>query len=228
VSLKRFVVVAVLVAGCGNDAPPEGPKTYTSYFGFTVQLSGEWLPLSPSQVAAANAEESLRSLGIDTTVDQGTLNSILQRVKTGQVEFYFDRRTVGSDAQNSISAQLMPERDQLTEALVEEMCKGMPSQLSALFGGAVPEVKACGLRRANTVGYVSYEYIVSALSYHVLQDEIPFNGSTLVVVGGTLDAGAVGRMTETQQAIVSGATKFVAEHPTSASSGPSSIRPTGR
>jgi hypothetical protein len=221
----RFLLVVALLTGCGGAAPPEGPKTYTSYFGFTVQLSGGWLPLSPSQIASANAEESLRSLGIDTKWDQGNLSSILERVKTGEVEFYFDRQTVGSEFQNNISAQLMPGRGLLTEDLVSQMCKDIPAQLPALFGGAPVELRGCGLRRANDIAYVSYEYSVPAHSYHVLQDELPFvNDSTLVVVGGTLDSGALPRINEAQRAIVSGATKFAAERRTSGSSGPPSLR----
>jgi hypothetical protein len=62
--LLRFTLVAALLAGCSTAPPPEGPTTYTSYFGFTVQLLGQWLVLSPSAAATANAEESLQSLGI--------------------------------------------------------------------------------------------------------------------------------------------------------------------
>jgi hypothetical protein len=223
---KSAVLIAALLAGCGAEVstgvtPLEGPQTYTSHFGFTVQVPGQWLVLSPKQASAANAEETLRSLGVNTEADQRILRGILQRVQTGKIEFYLERQTLNSEFQNNISAQLMPGRGPLTEDLVTEMCRDISSQLSPMFGGATVDVRACGLERYNNVSYISYEYAVPAQTYYVLQDEIPFvNDSTLVVVGGTLDATAMKRIKDMQRVIVSGAIAFAAERPTSGSSGP--------
>jgi hypothetical protein len=209
---SRVLAALALVATAAVAWAQAASQPHKSHFGFTVQLSDEWLVVSPGDAAEASAEDTLASLGLDAQGDQANFKAILERVKSGKVEFYFDRRTVAADFQNNISAQLMPGSNPVTEDGVATLCQDIPSQMPAVFGAPV-EVQACGIRQANGVDYVSYEFSVPTLSIHAVQAEIPFTGdSTLVVVGGSHEAGEpLDRLKAVQNAIVEGATRLVGE-----------------
>lgn len=229
VTVTRSIVLVLACIGTSCVKIPQGPALYTSYFGFTVHLSGEWLPVNPQKVAADNVEESLESLGIDVSWDQGTAAAILERIKAGKVEFYFDRHTIEAADKNNITAQVMPyKNDALTREGVAEFCHDLPKQLPAVYGNPA-EVSSCGLAEANGVRYLSFEYSVPALSYCVVQDEIPFvNDETLVLAGGTFEACRdLQRLKVAQKALVDGATHFVAERITGGSSRPASLSSAG-
>jgi hypothetical protein len=181
-----------------------------------VQLPSDWIALNPRDAAAANAGESVGSLQIAEFSDPADLALVLDRVKAGEIEFYFDRTTLDEENKNNVSAQLVDnDWGVLTDERARDMCSDLPSQLSPLFNNTPVAVHSCGITRSNGIGYLAMEYSVPASSYHVVQYELPFkNGKRLAIVGGTFEAGRpLQRVKDMQNVIANAATAFVAGPP---------------
>lgn len=200
-----------LIGSCSGETPAE--TLYTSYFGFEVRLPEDWIGINPRDISAANAGESLESLKINGFADASTLESILNRVKSGEVEFYFDKTTLNDEDRDNVSAQLVPnDWGVLTDEDIPDLCAGLPKQLTSMFNNSPVTVHTCAIARANGSAYFKVEYSVPAMSYHVVQYEIPFRNQTrLVVVGGTFKSGRrLERMRQVQEVIAEAATHFAA------------------
>lgn len=201
----------VLLVSCSSRTA--SPSLYASYFGFQVQLPADWIALNPRDAAAANAGESVASLQIADFSDPSNLASILDRVKAGEVEFYYDRTTLDEENKNNVSAQLVDnDWGALTDEQARDICSDLSSQLSPVFSNNPVAVHSYGMTRSNGIDYIAMEYSVPASSYHVVQYELPFkNGKRLVIVGGTFESGRpLQRVKEMQNVIAKAATAFVA------------------
>jgi len=199
------------IASCSGGIPVE--TLYTSYFGFQVRLPEDWIGMNPRDISAATAQESLASLKIDGFADASALESILNRVKSGEVEFYFDKTTLNEEDRDNVSAQLVTnDWGVLTDEHIPDLCTDLPKQLTSMFNNSPVTVDLCTIARANGIAYFKVEYSVPAMSYHVVQYEIPFRNQTrLVVVGGTFKSGRrLQRMREVQALIAEAATDFAA------------------
>jgi hypothetical protein len=161
---------------------------YQSGFGFTFQVSDDWLVLTRPQVQRVFKDETKASLGLPT-IDRESFDGILQRVQSGQVEFIFDRRHSTPDFNNNISIQRMPARKDSPEEAARSSCPSLQSTLHGIMGTEVT-VTSCGARKVGDASFVAYEYRLPALGVTNVQFEIPFGfQGTLVIVGGSNDAG---------------------------------------
>jgi hypothetical protein len=118
---------------------------------------------------------------------QSELNDILDRVKTGQVEFYFDSSLSLPQFTNNVSVQLRPgtqDFGQASESEVSELCASLPKGLEELWGVPV-EVRGCKIVSSNGKAGLAYTYVVAANDMFIMQYELPFGTSqTALVVGG--------------------------------------------
>lgn len=161
---------------------------YRSGFGFGFQLSDDWLVLTRPQVQKTFQNESQASLDLPS-MDRSTFDQILQKVKSGQVEFVFDRRYSTKDWNNNISMQRMPARTEAPSLIAQASCPALAAHQQATLGSEV-KVASCGVRTIADVSFVAYEYRIPAQDVSIVQFEIPFGfQGTLVLVGGSNDAG---------------------------------------
>ncbi|HAS53206.1 MAG TPA: hypothetical protein DCS42_03255 [Nitrospiraceae bacterium] len=182
--MRKYVLTLLLLV-----MPAPGPAAeYQSTFGFPFELSKDWLVLTSKEAAGKFGTETLKSLGLEYG-DQENMKAVLERVKTGKVEFYFDRKYSTKDFNKNISVQLMEGGQQPTAKAAQDACASLPDEAARLFGGPV-KMKSCGIAELQGITYVAYEYEVPTLATSVIQTEIPFTaGMSIIVVGGSNKAG---------------------------------------
>ncbi|HEY0663733.1 MAG TPA: hypothetical protein VGD18_03910 [Thiobacillaceae bacterium] len=193
---------------------------YRSSFGFTFELSSDWLVLTRDEVAEMYRDETQASLGM-IDVDQATARAVLERVKRGEVEFYFDRKYSKPDLRNNISVQLTQGGGRYTTSEMDEICRLIPEELPRVFGGEV-EIVSCGLQELHGIGFLAYEYFLPAKKVHVVQFEIPYVSDTRVLLIGGAHTAALAYLKSAQAAIAKRIARFASEN-----SGPDAA-PAGR
>ena len=201
--MRKNVCLALLA----TLALPAVADDYVSSFGFKFSLTSDWLVLTPGEVAKLFKRQSLA--GVSSVLgDQENATAVLQRVKAGNVEFFFDRKHSTNDFKNNISVQLMPDGKPPNEAAARELCQAMPRQLPTVIGAPV-KIRHCGLKRANAVPYMAYEYFVPSQGVSIVQHEIAdLGGAVLVLVGGSNDQG-LRNTRATQEALTAAITAHV-------------------
>jgi hypothetical protein len=190
---------------------------YRSSFGYSFQLSKDWLVLTPKEVSKQYESETIKALNLEFA-DRNNAQSILERVKTGKVEFYFDRKYSTKDFKNNISVQIMPGSHTPTAQEVKEQCSAMPNELRSLYGSGV-KVGNCGLATSHGVAYVTYEYFVSQQGVTIVQQEIPYVSNSTAIVAGGSNAAGLANLKSAQLSVVESITKFVSASLTPRSTG---------
>jgi len=204
--MKKLLLLLVI----GIASAQAGAAEYRSSFGFPFELSSDWLVLTPGEVTKLYRDETLDSLDIDA--DPATVRGILERVKQGEIEFYFDRKHSTKDFKNNISVQLMQGTRSYTAAAAREVCRLLPEELPRVFGSPV-EVSSCGPGEMHGIRFLTYAYFVPAQKVHVVQYEIPYlSDTTLVLVGGAHPA-ALDDLKSAQASIADRIAKFASESP---------------
>ncbi len=175
--MKR--IFFLLMIGIASQA---GAAEYRSSFGFSFELPEDWLVLTPAEVAKHYRNETPESLAIDG--DQATAQGILDQVRRGEIEFYFDRKHSTKDFKNNISVQRMQGSQTYTETAVAELCRSLAEELPKVFGSKI-DIASCGSAEMHGIRFMAFEYFLPAQQVHVVQYEIPFVAdSTLLLVGG--------------------------------------------
>ena len=172
---KRAIIGIILCIATTNS---QSETVITSYFGFTASLPDGWFVLGPNEVAKANKDETLKSLGIPEINDKATLNSIFDKVKSGNIEFYYDNKYVNKEYKNHISAQLAPpisfNSPEELKSGMEEQCKALPSELSSIFGEKIV-VNHCRAGAVNNRAVLRHVYTVPSKNLIIINDQIPVN-----------------------------------------------------
>ena len=203
--MKTFLVVAFGLA-CNVACAADGlsPKTFASSFGFSVDLDTGWVLLTPDRVTDSAAALTAATLGVPD-MSQPELNEIVERIKTGQVEFYFDSVLSVPDLTNNVSVQLRDgtqDYGPASESEISALCASMPKELEALWGTPV-DVRGCKVVSSNGKAGLAYTYVIAANNMFVMQYELPFGASqtALVVGGGRLDNDVMTRVVTAVHAI---------------------------
>ncbi len=202
-----FAALLIVCSACAEEQKTS--QTYKSNFGYQIMLSDDWLIVTPETIAAANKAETLKSLGFSESGNSQNLNLILESIKSGKVEFYYERSSLNRELKNNISAQLVLHRDEVTLEGVKVACKEISEQLPAVHDTEI-EMGTCGMENENGISFLAYEYSIPAQSAHVIQYELPYvDNSKLVVVGGVFDPGSIDLVRTAQRQVIKGATDFV-------------------
>lgn len=187
----------------------------TSSFGFSAEMpDDEWFVLGPKEVAKANENESLDSLGVHQIPDNELLNEILGKIKSGNIEFFYDGKYIRSDYKNHVSAQLSEplvfNSVEEMKAIFDEQCASLPKDLSAMFGETVT-VHSCQLMPMNGRAVFHHAYTLPSQKVTIINEQIPVNSRySLIFVGGSgNDTDGLHRVRAAQQALVEAATAFL-------------------
>ncbi len=131
--MKRLVV---LIALCGLMLPAYA-KEYVSSFGFSINVPGDWLVMT-SQEMKSNADMfDLSGNDKYKGMDPNLLKKIEQMVKTGRVEFYFNRSTGSGGFADNINMMKQIGHIPETGAQLQPLCKALPGELSHAFGRTI-------------------------------------------------------------------------------------------
>lgn len=165
-----------------------GAEEYRSAFGYSINLPSSWIVLSPQTVKKAYKSENLSSLGLES-VDRETALEILEKVKSGQVEFYFDKAFSTPAFKNNISVQIADGEIIHNTKELKVTCDAVPEELSRIFKTKIA-LKQCALKSFGSTKYSVVEYSGSLPGLTTIQNEFALDkNKKLVVVGGSNDAG---------------------------------------
>lgn len=193
---------------------------YRSAFGFPFTLSGNWEVLTPKAVAARYKGKSLKSLGLHFG-DNMPANAILQHIKHGDVEYYFDKTYSSQSVTNNISVQLIPAGATPTESAVRAECKTLPRRLRAVYGQGT-RVESCRFFKNNGVAYFGYEYQPAnsqAKGVTIIQRQIPYLSNTEVQLVGASNEAGLSHMRKAVQEIALSVTRYASRPNHSGASG---------
>ena len=181
-----------------------------SQFGFSATVQDGWFVLSPQKMADANKNETANSLGISDTVDSRVLNEILESVKGGNIEFYYDKNYINKEYKNHVSAQLSAPLQFRSMDEVTKECEAMPAKLNKLFGEKV-NFLSCQLVPSNGRAVFHYAYTVVSQGLTIIQETIPVNQNySIVFVGGSAnDVEGLHRVRAAQQSLVDSVTSYL-------------------
>lgn len=181
---------------------------YRSSFGFPFSLSGDWKVYTPQTLSKLYKDAKVNDKSL-TGEAAKNFQAILDKVKHGQVEFYFEQKYSSADFNNNISTQLSPGGVYPTSADADNACASLAKGAEAIQGQPV-KVKSCGLKQSDGIPYMAYEYTVPGRKMTVIQREIPYLvNANLLVVGGSNDAGA-DTVRKNADSIVAGVTRYLA------------------
>ncbi|HKK06413.1 MAG TPA: hypothetical protein VKA50_11250 [Gammaproteobacteria bacterium] len=200
---KIFLVCLLSLSSFGVSA-----AQYQSDFGFPFSLSSDWAVLNRENVSKDFTKKSLNDFGL-TMVDPDQAKATLERIKQGDVEYYFDRKYSTKNFQNNISAQLVPGGDVITPETVKEACAALPGQLRATYGSDT-QFKSCASHKVNGVQYLSFEYHLPSMHTTILQREIPYLSNTKLLLVAASNSAGLASIKAALGDVVSSATKYAA------------------
>lgn len=197
--MKYFVLLSALLASQLSFADVK----VTSQFGFSAKIPDGWFVISPQTIAKANKNETVQSLGVSGSVDPAVLDDMLDRVKGGNIEFYYDNKYVHNNFKNHVSAQLGPPLQFTSMQEVSEQCKALPAELNQLFGEPVSLI-SCQLVNAGGWPVFHHAYTVESQNLTVINETVHVNQDySVIFVGGSgNDIAGLHRVRAAQQSLV--------------------------
>lgn len=174
-----------------------------SQFGFSSTLPDGWFVLSPEQLKEKTTNEDLKSLGIPETIDKTTLSELFNKIKGGDVEYYYDENYLNKDNKNHFSVQVGPPIYYTSMDEVNQDCADMPAQLKALYGEVV-EIFVCSLESSSGRPYFHLAYKVPSIGMSIMHDTIFVNKRySFEVVGASAnDIAGLKRLIAAQQGMI--------------------------
>jgi len=184
----RLALMLTLVSSPACAEPHQATASHTSALGFTVTLPDAWVALdpatSPKDLAELEADE--RFSGLDSAV----FTSALERVQSGEFEFFF-RRPFEGFAQNVAVRERSLNIPADAEALSRE-CEAIPSNLRKAYGRDVSQ-PTCDMRSVagHPATYIEIEGPLPGtlnLQYQVQRSEGQVLAITATVLAANLPA----------------------------------------
>ena len=182
----------------------------SSQFGFSATLPNGWFVLSPKKAAAANSNETSKSLGIPSSVNQSVIKDILANIKSENIEFYYDENYINKEYKNHISAQLSAPLNFKSIDDANNECKGVPQQLKQLFGEPV-KLHSCQLIPSNGRPVFHHAYTVNSQNLTIINEVVAVNNKySIAFVGGSAnDTNGLHRLRKAQQLLVDAVTSYL-------------------
>lgn len=184
----------------------------TSQFGFSATVPDGWFVLSPQNIAKANKDETVKSLGISGSADPAVLDDILNHVKGGNIEFYYDSQYVNKEFKNNVSVQLGPPLQFNSMEEVNQECESLPRQLKQLFGEPV-KLHSCQLVKANGWPVFHHAYTVASQNLTIINETVHVNQDySVIFVGGSANnTDGLHRVRAAQQSLIDAIIKHLKE-----------------
>lgn len=180
----------------------------TSQFGFSATMPDGWFVVSPQTIAKANKTETAESLGITSSADPAILDGILNHVKGGNIEFFYDNKYLNEEFKNHVSVQLGPPLHFNSLSEVSDECEALPGQLNQVFGEPV-NLHSCQLVKANGWPVFHHAYTVASQSLTVINETVHVNQhySVIFVGGSANDTDGLHRVRAAQRSLIDAITK---------------------
>lgn len=151
--MRRYTLVVLLIF---IVITPVYGKEYQSSFGFTVDIPEHWLVLTSKELKE-NPDLFDFSEKKFANIDKNLLKNIDSKVKSGQVEYYFNQKTSDSSFADNINVIKQVGRIPENNTQLREVCNSVPKQLSSYFGREI-KVYQCNLVDISNLKSLFLEY----------------------------------------------------------------------
>ena len=186
-------------------------QTFKSEFGFSVDLSDDWLTLNTQNSTAANKKKTLEKLG-KLNIKTENAEKILNRIATANVEFIFDTKNSDNAFNNNISLQRGAGSTARTGEQAEAACKTLEPELKKLYKEKIT-ITQCGMIDMDQYSFMSYEYNGAIAGVTTIQHEFQITPNlTFISIGGTKE-GSLERIRDTQMKIARAVIKHIKASP---------------
>lgn len=204
--MKYFLLISTALFSFSSFADVK----ITSQFGFSANIPDGWFVISPQTIAKANKKETPQSLGLSSSADPVVIEDILNRVKGGNIEFYYDNKYLSKEFKNHVSAQLGPPLQFSSMQDVSEQCAALPAELNQLFGEPV-DLISCQLINADGWPVFHHAYTVKSQSLTIINETVHVNQDySLIFVGGSgNDIAGLHRVRAAQQSLIEAITTYL-------------------
>lgn len=185
-------------------------NSLTSQFGFSSSLPDGWFLLTPKNVEKTFSGETQQSLGIPDNVDKNTITGIFDKIKGGNIEFYYDKNYINNQYKNHISAQLGEPIAFSSMDEIKKECEEIPERLKKLYGEPV-KLLACNAVPSNNRLVFSIAYDLDFMNLTVIHETVQVNNKySIEFVGGSAnDMAGLKRVRAAQQILVDSVTKYL-------------------
>ena len=128
--MKRYVLVVLFIF---ITITPVYSKEYQSSFGFTVDIPEHWLVLTRQELKENPDlfDSDKKEFG---NLDKNLLKNVVSKIKSGQVEIYFNQKTSDSNFADNINVAKQIGKIPGNNTQLREVCNLLPEQLSSYFG----------------------------------------------------------------------------------------------
>ncbi len=204
VSLKLIVLIGSLCLALTVQAQ----TVVQSRFGFSVELPKDWFMLDSASLAKASQDvNDPRVLNTTNSAAVRELNSMLERVKSGDTEAFYDNLYLNKEYKNHITVQKNAPFQITSVQQVKSECDALPNELKRLFGQGI-RVLSCQLGATNGRPVFHYAYRLPQ-GITIIQENTPVNSEySVVFVGGSgNDQEGLRRLRATQQLLLNGLTQ---------------------
>jgi len=151
--MRRYTLIVLVISIL---ITPVYGKEYQSSFGFTVDIPEHWLVLTRQEL-----KDNPDLFDLDNkqfgNVDKNLLKKVVEEIKLGRVEFYFNLETSDIGFSDNINVGKGVGRVPENNNQLRKVCDMLPEQLSSYFGRRV-RVYQCRLKDVNGLGSVFLEF----------------------------------------------------------------------
>ena len=158
-------------------------KEYQSSFGFTVDIPEYWLVLTSKELKE-NPDLFDFSEKKFANIDKNLLKDIDSKVKSGQVEYFFNQKTSDSSFSDNINVMKLVGRIPQNSTQLHEVCNSAPKQISSYFGREI-KVYQCKLVDINNLKSLLLEFDGAVEGTRSIQYHIEKSPSVQILITAT-------------------------------------------
>jgi len=178
--MRRYTLVVLLIF---IAITPAYGKEYQSSFSFTVDIPEHWLVLTSQEL-----KENPDLFDFDKkefgNVDKNLLKDVVNKVKSGQAEVYFNQKTSDSSFSENINVIKQIGKIPGNNTQLREVCNLLPKQLSSYFGRKI-KLYQCKLVDINNLKSLFLEFDGVIEGTRSIQYQIQKSPSVQIIITAT-------------------------------------------
>lgn len=202
--MKQVVLAIALIL----VSKPVLSAQYTSMFGFEYELPKGWTVLDSS---LANKEDKalLQTLGANHIYQNKGYGDLLEKIKTGEVEYLLSDKATPSNFKNNLRIQLVKKTQTSNEKV---SCPLIEQELKELYFRQI-RMKECVTKQSNGISYLEYSFSRPLLGITSVQSDILIGPDMKLVLMGASDKRVGDILKKHQSYMVGVITKYYQNNP---------------
>lgn len=158
-------------------------KEYESNYGFNINVPEHWLVLTPTEL-----KENPDLFDFENTdfgnIDKNLLKQIIYKIKTGNIEIYFNQNTSDLTFSNNINILKQIGKMPTEAADVKKQCTELGTQLSQYFGRKI-NLYQCKTTTINNKTFFMSEFDCAMSGTRSIQYQFQKSPSVFIIITST-------------------------------------------